>query len=165
MGSFKAQIKIDATKEEVWEVLADLGNIYRWNPGVTFSYSTSEEGQGEGATRHCDIQLGPIKGYLEERAFDWREGAGYKIAFYDTNFPNKDTVVDFSVRADGDGTVVEVSPGYKLKFGLLGKLMDRLFFERQFRKRMTGLLGGLKYHVETGEVVTDRIPKSATSAA
>ncbi len=165
MGSFKAQIKIDATKEEVWEVLADLGNIYRWAPGVTYSCSTSEEGQGEGATRHCDIQLGPIKGYLEERAFDWRDGEGFKIEIYASSLPAKRIIVQFTVRADGDGTVVEVSPEFQLKFGVLGVVMDRLMFGPQFRKGFSGLLAGLKHYVETGEVVTDRIPKSATSAA
>ena len=157
MGHFSQEIRINAPKEKVWAVLADLGNIYRWNPGVSHSYTTSESSQGEGATRHCDIER-PLKGYLEERAFDWREGEGYKIAIYDTNFPNKDTVIDFSVRTEEDGTKVEVSPEYKLKFGLLGKLIDRLFFERQFRKGMTGLLSGLKYHVETGEEVIDHVP-------
>ena len=36
--------------------------------------------------------------------------------------------------------------------------MDRLAFNRQFRKGMTGLLTGLKYYVETGEEVIDRVP-------
>ncbi len=163
MGSFTAQIKIDAPKERVWEVLADLGNIYKWNPGVVHSYSTSEEPGGEEATRHCDVQQGPLKGYLEERAFDWREGEGYKIEIIDTNFPNKGAVVEFSVKEAKGGTVVEASPVYQLKFGILGYVIDRVFFERQFRKAMAGLLAGLKHHVETGEEVSNKVPKIATA--
>ena len=60
-------------------------------------------------------------------------------------------MVQFSLRADGSDTVVEVSPEYQLKFGVLGVVMDRLSFNRQFRKGVTGLLTGLKYYVETGE--------------
>lgn len=73
MSNFSAHIKINAPKEQVWAVLSDLGSIYKWNPGVAHSYSTSESNGCEGATRHCDIKT-PLKGYLEERAFDWREG-------------------------------------------------------------------------------------------
>ena len=75
MGRFSKEITINAPQEKVWAVLADLGNIYRWNPGVSHSYTTSENSKGEDATRHCDIER-PLKGYLEERAFDWREGEG-----------------------------------------------------------------------------------------
>ncbi len=159
MAHFNTQIRIDVPKEKVWEVLADLGNIHKWNPGVSHSYSTSENRQGEGATRHCDIQN--PKGYLEERALDWREGEGFKIDIYDSNFPIKRNLIQFSVRADGDGTIVEVSPDYKLKFGLLGSVLDRLILGRQLRKGMAGLLAGLKYHVETGELVVDKVPNSS----
>lgn len=161
MASFKAEIKIDASKERVWEVLSDIGNIYQWNPSVTHSYSTSEEGSGEGATRHCDVQQGPIKGYLEERAFDWREGEGYKIQVYDSSLPVKEIVVRFNLKADGDHTVVEVSPEYQFKFGALGLVLDRLMFGPQFRKGMAGLLAGLKHYVETGEQVTNKVPSMA----
>ena len=161
MSNFSAQIKITAPKEQVWAVLSDLGSIYKWNPGIAHSYSTSETSGCEGATRHCDIQT-PLKGYLEERAFDWREGESFKIDIYDTNFPLKKNVVQFSLRADGSDTVVEVSPEYQLKFGVLGAVMDRLAFNRQFRKGMTGLLTGLKFYVETGEEVANKVPSLAS---
>ena len=162
MGNFSANIKINAPKERVWEILSDLGSIYKWNPGVSHSYSTSEGGGGEGATRHCDIKS-PLKGYLEERAFDWREGEGFKIDIYDTNFPLKRNVIQFSLHSEGGDTIVEVSPEYQLKFGVLGAVMDRLAFSRQFRQGIQGLLEGLKYHVETGEEVADRVPTIATA--
>ena len=38
--------------------------------------------------------------------------------------------------------------------------MDRLLGRRFIRKGMQSLLAGLKYHVETGHVVDDRIPAS-----
>ena len=161
MGRFTSEINIDAPKEKVWEVLADLGNIYRWNPGVIHSYSTSEEASGEGASRHCDVQSGPIKGYLEERAFDWQEGEGFKIEIYDSSLPVKRVIVQFAVQARGEGTVVEVTPEFQLKFGLVGVVLERLMFGPQFRKGMAGLLAGLKYHVETGEEVANKVPSMA----
>jgi len=158
VAKFAVESRIDVPKARVWEVLSNLGSIYKWNPGVTSSHSTSESGSGEGATRHCDISNGPIKGYLEERALDWREGEGFKIDIYDTNLPLKSNVVEFSVRADGESTVVTVSPEYTIKFGIVGKLMDALMMRRQMRKGMEGLLAGLKYHVETGNEVGNKVP-------
>ena len=74
MSTFSTRIQINAPKEKVWEVLAELGDVYKWNPGVSHSYSTSESSQGEGVTRHCDLQSsGRNIGYLEERlpAIGW----------------------------------------------------------------------------------------------
>lgn len=161
MGSFSTEIRIDAPREKVWEVLADLGGIYKWNPGVSHSRSTSESGGGEGATRHCDL-VSP-KGYLEERAFDWREGEGFKIDVYESNLPIKRNVVEFALRSDEDGTIVSVAPDYELKFGPIGALLDRLVAGRKLRKGMDNLLAGLKYHVETGELVGDTVSTSVSA--
>ena len=137
-------------------MLADLGGIYKWNPGVTHSRSTSDSTGGEGAMRHCDLQR---KGdYLEERAFDWRDGEGYKIDVYETNLPLKRNIVEFTLEANGESTTVTVTPDYELKFGPIGAMMDMLFARAQLRKGMDGMLAGLKYHVETGEVVGDSVP-------
>lgn len=152
MARFTVQARIEAPQTQVWEALADLGGIHKWNPGVSSSYSTSEAPGGEGATRHCDLTDG--RSYLKERAFDWREGEGYKIEVYETNMPLRRNVVEFRLEAEGDGTIVSVSPEYELKFGPLGAALDWLFVGRQFRKGMTELLDGLKRHVETGELAS-----------
>ena len=161
MTTFSTSVRIEAPIEKVWEVLSDLGSIYRWNPGVTHSYATSEATSGEGATRHCDIKVGPMSGYLKERAFDWRDGEGFKIDIYESSMPLKSNIVEFSVRADGDGTHVTVCPEYAVKFGFIGAIADALMFRRQFKKGMDGLLAGLKYHVETGKEVGTDVPKVA----
>lgn len=161
MTRFSTSTRIEAPVEKTWEVLSDIGSIYKWNPGVAHSYSTSEESFGEGATRHCDIKSGPISGYLEERAFDWNEGKSFKIDIYESSLPLKSNIVEFTVSADGDGARVTVTPEYSLKFGPIGAIMDALMFRRQLKKGMDGLLAGLKYHVETGKEVGTEIPKAA----
>ena len=70
MAHFSTEVHIAAPKKKVWDVLADFGGIYKWNPGVSHSYSTSDNSHGEGATRHCDLSQGR---YLKERTVDWRE--------------------------------------------------------------------------------------------
>ncbi len=162
MAHFSTQIWIHATKETVWEVLADFGGIYRWNPGVRHSYSTSEASHGLLATRHCELLNGDD--YLDEDILEWHDGEGFKVNIYETNLPLHRNVVEFSVEADGSGTIVTVAPDYALKYGLLGRLFNHIVVRRQFKKGMEDLLAGLKYHIETGELVGDRVPEMAPAA-
>jgi len=162
MAHFSTQIRINATTEKVWEVLADFGGIYRWNPGVRHSYSTSENSHGRLATRHCELLKGDE--FLNEQILEWRDGESFKVDIYETNLPFHRNVVEFSIEADGSGTIVMVAPDYALKYGLLGRLMNQIVVRRKFRKGMEDLLTGLKYHIETGEVVGDRVPDMAAAA-
>ncbi len=67
---------IDASVQKVWEVLADFGDVYRWAPSVTNSYSTSENNNGLEASRHCDIAgFGGIEEYITE----WNEGRDFTL--------------------------------------------------------------------------------------
>jgi len=162
MAYFSTQIRINATTEKVWEVLADFGGIYRWNPGVRHSYSTSESNQGLLAARRCELLKG--NDYLDERILEWRDGESFKVDIYETNLPIHRNVIEFSIEADGFGTIVTVAPDYALKYGLLGRLMNQIVVRRQFKKGMEDLLAGLKYHIETGELVGDRVPDMAPAA-
>ena len=160
MSRFTVEGRINAPKQRVWEVLAEIGDIHKWNPGVSHSYATSDYKQGEGATRHCDLHN--PRGYLEERAFDWREGDGFKIDIYASSYPLKRNVVQFSLREQDGGTVVSLSPDYDLQYGVLGALADRLFIRRKLVEGMRGLVAGLKYHVETGELVGTKLPEGVS---
>lgn len=164
MPRFSQSIKINAPRHKVWDSLADLGSIYKWNPGVSKSFSTSQATSGEGAMRHCDLQTptGKKLGYLKEKAFDWREGEGFKIDVFESNLPIKSNFIQFAIRADGDGTIVTVSPDYVIKYGPLGALLDILMLRRQFKKSMDRLLAGLKYYVETGKEVGSVVPDEST---
>ena len=155
MTLLTAEVHIDAPKEKVWEVLANLGDIYKWNPGVARSNWTSDQKQGVGASRHCDLQN--PSGTLEERAIEWREGEGYKIDVYESSLPLKNTV-EFAIEPEGAGTRAYVTVDYRLKFGPVGALLDVLFVRRQMQKGFDQLLAGLKYHVETGKPVDDKVP-------
>ena len=156
-----SRTNIDAPPDKVWSVLADLGSIYKWNPGVAKSHTTSELTQGEGATRHCDLD---DKNYLEERAFDWREGESFKIDIFESSMPLESNIVSFQIAPAGDTTRVSVTADYKLKFGIIGTLMDVLFAKRMLQHGFDDMMAGLKYHVETGELVGDSVPEAVASA-
>ena len=143
-------IRIEAPTEDVWATLADLGAIQDYNPGVSRSYYTSEQREGVGASRHCDLI--PF-GEVEERIVEWRDGEAYTLEIYDGRKvpPFKKALGFISVEEDGSGSIARFALEYELKYGLLGRLLDLVMVRRQFSKVPKAVLRGLKRHVEGDE--------------
>ena len=151
MSKLSRQIRINAPVEKVWEVLADFGGASKWAPTVTESYSTTEANGGVGAVRHCEV-IG--FGGIEEEIVGWNESRSLSISLENAG-PIKSSVNTFSVSPAGDGTVVTANLDFRMKFGLVGALIDRFALRRQFRKVMTQGLGRLKYRVKNFLVTRD----------
>ena len=84
MSSFSTEIKIQASVEQVWRVLADIGQIDRWNPGVVESHVLSDQPTGLGASRYCDLGG---KNFLNEEVVTWEEDKRLTMRITDTNLP------------------------------------------------------------------------------
>jgi carbon monoxide dehydrogenase subunit G len=154
MTHITGDIHINASKEQVWDILADLGGIKSFHPGLTDSYyQPGSAKRGIGASRHCDLKP---SGSVEETAVRWEEGESYTLRIHDgKNVPPfilaHGTV---AVRANGSGTVASMVVEYSLKFGPLGRLMDALMVRRHFEKVVPAILGGLKKYVESRPATT-----------
>lgn len=148
MSTFSEQIMIRAPREAVWAALADIGKIHEWNPGVRDSRRTSEQAEGVGATRYCDLGG---RNYLDESVVVWEPNERLTMRIDRTNLPFARADVRFMLADQDDATHVTVSPDYALKFGPLGRILDRFFVGPTYAKGMRALLAGLKSHVETRE--------------
>ena len=73
MREITVEKDVEAPVDAVWAVLADFPNIADWNGGVKKSFSTNDQTDGVGATRHCD--LSPAGG-LEETVVEWKVTKG-----------------------------------------------------------------------------------------
>ncbi len=149
------EILIEASKEKVWEVVADFGNVYLWSPVVVHSRSTSDVRDGIGATRHCDLTIS--KASIEERVVDWVENERLRVEIFDGRRtpPFKEAWGEFTLEEipDGGGTLTRLHLHYELKGGILGGVIDRLMVRRPYGKGLKLALAGLKYRVETGKPV------------
>lgn len=145
MNSFMTDIVINAPVEKVWGALADIGTISKWNPGVVDSYTTSEGEIGMGATRYCDLGG---KNYLDEEVVTWVPNEAITMRITGTNMPFETADIRFTLKPQTGGTHVTVSPEYKLKYGVIGTILDKLFVARTYEKGMGELLAGLKEYVE-----------------
>jgi len=145
MGEFEEQIIVSASPEKVWDVLADIGNIYLWNPGVVQSKLTTPGEVSVGARRLCNLGG---KNYLDEEVIEFDKPHKLTMRINDANLPFKTAEIRFTVEPQGEKTIVKVSPKYQLKFGWLGRVLDTVIVRSQYRKGMQDLLRGLKKYVE-----------------
>ncbi len=148
MTQITSEIRINAPKEKVWAVLANLGAIESFNPMVEKSYYISESRKGIGATRTCEFKGG---GVISERAINWREGESFTLEMHDGKKmpPFKKATGTQYVRSDGDGTIVGLTLEYDMKYGPVGSLMNVMLVKPKFSKVVPAILRGLKRELET----------------
>lgn len=163
MTQISKQIRIDAPKDKVWDILADYGAVSNWAPTISESQSTTEATRGVGAERGCEHEK---MGHIEERIVAWDEGSSLS---YDVikglPFPMKSLNNVWSVSDARDGAVVTLTMTFRMGFGPLGAL-PALMARPLMRKEMGITLAGLKHHVETGQLVDSdtELPAVATAA-
>jgi len=148
------EIRINAPKNKVWEIISDLGGIENYHPGVKKSYYTSEIRKGVGASRFCELL--PM-GSIEESATEWEEGEGYVLEVLSGEKlpPFKRAYIRFSLKEEGQETLATISFDYTLKFGPIGRLLDAWLLDAwkvrpMFRKVIPRVLDGLKQNSENG---------------
>jgi uncharacterized protein YndB with AHSA1/START domain len=142
-NSFSVSTIIEASANDVWRVLADIGNIAQWHPGVKASHLISSEG-GLGASRHCDLGG---KNYLDEQVITWKPEQQLTMRITKTNLPMSANI-HFHLTPTARGTKVEVKPVYQVNHGLLGLVLDTFYVRKNYKKGMQTLLSGLKQRVE-----------------
>lgn len=149
MTKVTSEIRIDAPRNKVWNVLADLGSVSVWNPAIAGSYYTSDIEEGVDASRHCDF---PDGGYVKESATEWTSGESYTLEIYEGTVPFASAFGSFVLADDGEGTHVDMAIEYDLKEGIS---IDPDKVQRQNRDELLPLiLAGLKQYVETGVPMT-----------
>jgi len=108
-------------------------------------------------------------GTVQERVTDWTEGESMTIEIYEfKNVPGmRAATADVHAVPNGDKTDVHFDLSYEVGLGAVGASMNSVMLKRQFGKTATGLLAGLKHHVETGEAIDKRtkIPTNDVVAA
>ncbi len=156
------QVTIDASKEKVWDVLADFSGAAHWAPTISESRSTTEANGGVSAERRCKHEK---MGYIEERIVAWEDGRSLS---YDVikglAFPIKSLNNTWTVNSAGDNAIVSVTMDFRMGLGPLG-VLPALMARLPMRKEMQVSLAGLKQYVETGELVTTTKDLAPTSLA
>ena len=110
MTKLSTEIQIDAPREKVWAVLADLEAVQYYDPAITKAYYTTDGRDGVGAARQCDFD----GGYVRERVTEWKPGEGYAINAYegsDVVAPFESQDARFTLRDAEQRCLLAGSPG------------------------------------------------------
>ena len=146
MTKLSSAIQINAPKERVWAVLADLGAASAWNPTVTHSSYTSDGREGVGASRRCDL---PDGSFVEERVTAWTPGEAFTLNVYEGAIPFENGFGTYELRGVGSETIVNFTLEFDSKADgpMTPEEVERLFTE----EIIPAMLSGLKHYVETGQ--------------
>lgn len=147
MTKLHHEIKINALLDKVWEVLANLEAVQYYNPMVKSTRYISQDREGVGAARHCDLNP---KGYVKERVTAWEPKKAIALEAYEHQWPVKFMRWRTELHPQGNGTLVTQDLEYETKFGILGKLMNVLMMRKKMDQGITGAFQELKRYIETG---------------
>lgn len=142
----EASVLIKVPQADVWRVVKDFGNIKVFHPLIKESYRINHTPE-VGAKRICKLK--PM-GEMEEEVIEWNEGVGFTARVIDGKMlpPYELMMGKLFLEAKADGTLVTFTFSYKLKFGVLGNIMNLLLVKPQFKAAPIKYVEGLRQYCE-----------------
>lgn len=137
----RSSSKVDADREDVWALLADLDGIADWAAPVARSDLEGEPGPG--AVRRCTFQDGAS---IEEKITTWEEGETLEYQVQG-DLPVQDAVSTWRLAESGAG--VDVT--YEMTFTAREDAAEEV--EAEMQGTADFLVRALKHRVETGGVL------------
>lgn len=131
---------LQATRTDVWAILADYPNISSWNSGVKASRSTSEAAEGVGATRHCDLTVGGV----DETIRHWNPESKLVISIDSASkLPIKSALASFDLTDHGKTTPIKVTYDFEPGGGPFAFILGPIL-AGQLKKGFEGFLDDLE---------------------
>lgn len=142
-------IQLNASKEKTWDLLFNrFGETHLFNPLLDSSHFTKGDAGEVGCERQCDLDS---KNSIQERIVAVRDSESFDIDIIQGGLPlidkMKGTFSVTSLRPEQSLVKAEISYNTSPAFmaGLLKSSLAKNFFK---------VLVGLKFYLETGEIVT-----------
>lgn len=142
------QIAINATPEQVWLVLADLDRLADYDPVVTKSVVIGQTHEGLGARRRCDARQGR---FFVEDVTVWEPPHKLQFAIVECNLPTTGLSHGYVLELTAAGTTVSETLAYDIRFGVVGRVLDRVIVRGKTEQGIRGFLAGLKATVEQSQ--------------
>lgn len=146
MTTLHNEITIDAPVEKVWQALAEVEMLDKYDPTVKKSTALTEVKEGIGASRKVEMLDG--KNWFEETCTAAIPSEALTYELTACSFPVHKLKHSYSFKIDGDKVKVSQIMEYKVKFGFLGKIMDAFVVRRQSDAGIKKFFTGLKNYVE-----------------
>ena len=148
-----ADVLVNLPRSEVWQRLRDLTIPHKYVPGLRDCRMATEQKEGVGASRRVFTTSGME---MDETVIEWDEGKGFVIRLHDGDGPPPPIFTEACFHyiledAPGGKTLFRPTMTYTIKYGLLGRLLDKLMLNMIIRSNMKKVGLGLKQFYETGQ--------------
>jgi hypothetical protein len=131
--------------DRVWSLLADLEAVQTYNPGVRAAKIRGSQRTGVGATRVCELLP---RGRVVERVTHWEEGRALGLEVAESDWPIHFMRWVTRVEPAAGGARISQELEYRVKFGPIGWLLDRLAMERKLRTSLEEIFASLVRRAE-----------------
>jgi hypothetical protein len=145
MTVIRHEVRARCAPERIWSLLADLEAVQHYNPGVRAAKIQGDKRTGIGAVRVCELQP---KGRVVERVTHWEDGRALGLEVAESDWPIHFMRWITRVEPNADGSRITQELEYRVKFGPMGWLLDRLAMERKLRTSLDGIFASLVRHAE-----------------
>lgn len=146
MTAIHHEVHAACAPERVWALLADLEAVQRYNPGVRRAAIEGPQRTGVGARRSCDLLP---KGRVVERVTLWEDGRALGLEVAESDWPIRFMRWETRVEPQGSGARITQSLEYRLKFGPLGWLLDRVVMKRKLTATLDAVFASLVRNAES----------------
>lgn len=152
-SSASAEVVLEMPRAQVWERLRDLTKGHYYVPGLKDCRMTTKQMEGVGASRRVYTTSGME---MDETVAEWNEGKGLVLRLHDGDGPPPPIFTEARFHyifedLPGGKTLFRPTMTYSLKFGALGRLLDKLLLNMIIRSNMKKVGLGLKQYYETGK--------------
>jgi hypothetical protein len=147
MTVIRHDVRARCAPDRIWALLSDLESVERYNPGVRAAKIQGAQRTGVGAARVCELLP---KGRVVERVTRWEDGRALGLEVAESDWPIHFMRWVTHVQPHGEGTRITQELEYRVKFGPIGWLLDRLAMERKLRTTLDEVLASLVKHAESG---------------
>jgi Polyketide cyclase / dehydrase and lipid transport len=141
-----SSVCVEAPVTVVWSALARIEDIKLWSEVVRDSRCEGPITRGVGAQRTCDLAGGIT---IRERWLSWEDGRSF--TYEGVGLPLIASARNtWTVRPEGEGTLLTSQAEVTVKGGRLGRLLEPLL-RLQFERMGPRTLAAFKHLVEHGE--------------
>ena len=147
--------------EACWQKMRDLSRAKDYVPGLSDCVVTTAAKEGVGASR---IVTHRQFGAMNETVVAWDEGRGITLRLHKGDKPARPFAEAFfryefrpAASAPDGRSACEIHTAltYRLPFGPIGRLLDRLFLRRLFRQNVVDAAVCLAEYYRTGQPIPD----------
>jgi len=147
MATIHNEITVNASVEKIWEALANVEMLDKYDPNVKQSTALTTNKSGLGARRKVLMRDG--KNWFDEKITVFKPNEALTYQLTDCSFPIKGLTHSYSFENIGTQTKVKQEMQYTVKFGLFGKLLNAIMIRKQSDTGIKKFFAGLKSYVET----------------